>query len=78
MRLLLNLVRLAFWIWVWRPVPRNEWLEMEIRVMRIAWVIQRMTSTVQEATQAFSGLVKAWDSLPDAIKEEVRRLDASP
>jgi len=51
---------------------------MEIRVMRIAWVIQRMTSTVQEATQAFSGLVKAWDSLPDAIKEEVRRLDASP
>lgn len=78
MRLLFNLVRLAFWVWVWRPIPRNEWLEMELRVMRVARAIQRLTPTALEAAQAFKEFGRAWDALPDATKEDVRRLDASP
>ncbi|KKL78336.1 hypothetical protein LCGC14_2025890 [marine sediment metagenome] len=78
MRLLLNLARLAFWIWIWRPIPRDEWLELELRIGRFARALQRVTPTIQEATRAFEAFAAAWDALPDVTKEEVRRLDASP
>lgn len=33
---------------------------------------------MEDASQAVSGFVAWWDSLPEAEKEEMRRLDASP
>lgn len=32
----------------------------------------------EAAGRAFEGFSAAWDSMPEATKEEVRRLDASP